>query len=60
MAQLTDKFSTHRIGRLSPDASHDRDDDVFFNREWTRVDINAEDPEIRKVACPGFAKRKGQ
>ncbi len=61
MSRLTlHQLSTHGVSRLSSDTGHDRNDDVFFNRERTRVDLKAEELDFGNVARPGFAKRETQ
>ena len=54
------ELSAHGVSRLSSDTGHDRNDDVFFNREWTRINVNTEEPDVRNVACPCFANRETQ
>ncbi len=52
------KVHTYSISRSRGDRRHDRDDNVFFDRERTRVELYAKECHVGNVACPGFANRE--
>jgi hypothetical protein len=51
---------TYGISWIRSDRSHDRDDNMFFDRERAGVELHAKECHIGNVACPYFSNGEAQ